>query len=240
MNVEEALLILDTALKPKFLNNVQEIVFRQAWLGETYQEIANSSGYNANYIKDVGYKLWKLLSKVFEEVVTKSNFQSVLRRQHFAFQLACLSHSAKQEESSSAVPEDSVSEVNGSVLQSKEIANPIEGVRGSQSRAGGRSRAPVPENACGAGVPEFSPSDRSALATDRRVPKLLITNVRGLGVRETRSLTFNRGFNLPDLKRIISPHSLNAFCLKTGCKLYFPDPRFSISDSSCYNFYSSI
>lgn len=85
MNLEEALLILDTALEQRVLNDVQELVFRNSWLGQTYVEIAQSSGYNANYIKDVGYKLWKLLSKVFKEEVTKSNFRSVLRRGHIAF-----------------------------------------------------------------------------------------------------------------------------------------------------------
>lgn len=89
MNVEEALFVLDTVLQQKFLNNVQELVFRQAWIGKTYPEIAESSSYNAHYIKDVGYKLWKLLSKALEEKVTKSNFRSVLRRRYFAFQHAC-------------------------------------------------------------------------------------------------------------------------------------------------------
>lgn len=85
MNIEEALLVLDTALEQKFLNDVQELVFRQSWIGQTYLEMAETSGYNANYIKDVGYKLWKLLSKVFQEEVTKSNFRSVFRRQYINF-----------------------------------------------------------------------------------------------------------------------------------------------------------
>ena len=88
MNVEEALAFLDTVLQQKFLNNLQELVFRQAWAGQTYPEMAESSGYDANYIKDVGSKLWKLLSEVFEEEVTKSNFRSVLRRQYFSSQHA--------------------------------------------------------------------------------------------------------------------------------------------------------
>lgn len=60
--------------------DVQEIIFRQAWEGKTYPDIAESCGYDANYIKDVGSKLWKLLSQAFGEEVTKSNFRSVLRR----------------------------------------------------------------------------------------------------------------------------------------------------------------
>lgn len=86
MNVEEALVTLDTALEKECLNNLQELVFRQAWAGQTYSEMAESFGYNANYIKDVGYKLWKLLSKAFNEEVTKSNFRSVFRRRYVASQ----------------------------------------------------------------------------------------------------------------------------------------------------------
>ncbi|MEH2302018.1 MAG: AAA-like domain-containing protein [Nostoc sp.] len=79
MNIEEALVTLDTFLEHG-LSDVQEIVFRKAWEGQTYPDIAESCGYDANYIKDVGSKLWKLLSQAFGEEVTKSNFRSVLRR----------------------------------------------------------------------------------------------------------------------------------------------------------------
>jgi len=79
MNVDEALVILDAFLD-RGLNDIQELVFRKAWEGQTYPEIAESSDYDANYIKDVGSKLWKLLSKALSEEVTKSNFRAVLRR----------------------------------------------------------------------------------------------------------------------------------------------------------------
>ena len=79
MNIEEALVTLDTFIEHG-LSDVQEIVFRKAWEGQTYPDIAESCGYDANYIKDVGSKLWKLLSQAFGEEVTKSNFRSVLRR----------------------------------------------------------------------------------------------------------------------------------------------------------------
>ena len=81
MNIEEALAILDTFLEHG-LSDIQEIIFRQAWEGQTYPDIAESCGYDANYIKDVGSKLWKLLSQAFGEEVTKSNFRSVLRRRY--------------------------------------------------------------------------------------------------------------------------------------------------------------
>lgn len=122
MNVEEALLILDTALKQSFLNDLQELVFRQAWSGQTYSEMAESSGYNANYIKDVGYKLWKILSKVFAENVTKSNFRAVLRRQYVTFQ-DVQSHSVS-EISQIIYLEDIVSvPINGNVSQTQSISD---------------------------------------------------------------------------------------------------------------------
>lgn len=80
MTVEEALTILDIVLKQERLNNIQELVLRKVLAGQTYPEIAVFVGYDAEYIKLVGFQLWRLLSKVFGEKVTKSNFQSVLRR----------------------------------------------------------------------------------------------------------------------------------------------------------------
>jgi len=80
MNVEEALVILDTVLQQECLNDIQDIVFRQSWEGRTYSEIAETSSYDPNYIKDVGSRLWQLLSKALGKNVTKSNFKSLLRQ----------------------------------------------------------------------------------------------------------------------------------------------------------------
>jgi WD40 repeat protein len=80
MDIEEALVVLDATLQRDTLTDLQELVFRGVWEGHTYSEIAAAAGYDATYIKDVGSKLWKLLSEVWGEKVTKSNVQSVLRR----------------------------------------------------------------------------------------------------------------------------------------------------------------
>lgn len=79
MDIEEALKIIDTALKPDRLSDVQELVFRQCWNGQTYQEIAEAASYDADYIRVVGFQLWQMLSKAFGEKVTKHNFRAVLR-----------------------------------------------------------------------------------------------------------------------------------------------------------------
>ena len=44
MTAEEALEILDGVLQPDPLSDLQELVFRHAWSGQTYQEIANAIG----------------------------------------------------------------------------------------------------------------------------------------------------------------------------------------------------
>ncbi|MDX1976650.1 MAG: NB-ARC domain-containing protein [Pseudanabaenaceae cyanobacterium bins.68] len=80
MTIEDALRVIDTILAEKRLNNVQELLFRQAWEGKTYAEIAEKSGYDASYVRDVGYKLWQSLSQQIGERVTKSNVQVVFRR----------------------------------------------------------------------------------------------------------------------------------------------------------------
>lgn len=80
MTFEKALAIVDKVLKQDSLSHIQELVFSQAWEEKTYAEIAKDSGYDPDYIKDIGYQLWQKLSKAFEEKVTKSNFRSVIRR----------------------------------------------------------------------------------------------------------------------------------------------------------------
>ncbi|MFM7885159.1 MAG: hypothetical protein ACKPCM_00335 [Pseudanabaena sp.] len=80
MTIDDALNIVDSVLGNKSLSTIQEAIFRQTWEGKTYSEIAEHAGYDAAYIRDVGYKLWQLLSEAFGDRVTKNNLQVVLRR----------------------------------------------------------------------------------------------------------------------------------------------------------------
>jgi hypothetical protein len=84
MTIDEALVVIDSVLKPGYLNHVQELVVRESWEGKTYPEIAASSAYDAEYVKNIGYQLWQSLSDKLEEKVTKSNFRSVLRRHKYS------------------------------------------------------------------------------------------------------------------------------------------------------------
>ncbi|MEG3922416.1 hypothetical protein QUA07_25360 [Microcoleus sp. T3_A4] len=80
MTIDEALLFLDSVLKQDHLNDIHILVLRQSWEGHSYPQIAKSAGYDAEYIKFVGFQLWQILTRVCGEKVTKSNVQSVMRR----------------------------------------------------------------------------------------------------------------------------------------------------------------
>ena len=81
MDIENALVVLDTVITEKSLNDLQLLVLRQCLQGLSYTQIAAEAGYDVDYIKNVGSKLWKLLSTALGESVTKSNIRSVLERQ---------------------------------------------------------------------------------------------------------------------------------------------------------------
>ncbi len=92
MNIEEALAVVDAALQHQRLNNIQEQLFRKTWDGLKYHETAEICGYDASYIRDIGYKLWRMLSNGFGEKVTKHNLQVVVRNHAHRFQVNPPSH----------------------------------------------------------------------------------------------------------------------------------------------------
>jgi NB-ARC domain len=80
MTADEALALLDRLLQAQSLRDIQEQVFRHAWEGRTYPDMAELIGYDTGYIRDIGYELWRQLTQVLGEPVTKNNLQAVLRR----------------------------------------------------------------------------------------------------------------------------------------------------------------
>lgn len=62
------------------LSDLQEIVLRKSILGLSYQEIADSTSYDHDYIKQTGAKLWKDISFALDKKVTKRNIGSILRQ----------------------------------------------------------------------------------------------------------------------------------------------------------------
>ncbi|HBB33653.1 MAG TPA: hypothetical protein DDZ80_24965 [Cyanobacteria bacterium UBA8803] len=80
MKIEEVLSFLDKVLPQKGLSDLQELVLRQCWEGQSYAEISENFSYDHDYIRNVGFTLWRTLTDALGEKVTKSNVKSVIRR----------------------------------------------------------------------------------------------------------------------------------------------------------------
>lgn len=82
ISFEALLKVANTAIfanNSRYLKNIEVAVLRGSWLGQRYDEIAKTVGYAPDYIKrDVGPRLWQLLSASLGEKVTKTNFISVI------------------------------------------------------------------------------------------------------------------------------------------------------------------
>jgi WD40 repeat protein len=78
-SVGEALLVLDAVLAPDSLSNLEELMIRHCSEGKTYAQIAEMTGYDDDYIRTVGFRLWRRLSQAMSIRVSKSNFQAILR-----------------------------------------------------------------------------------------------------------------------------------------------------------------
>ncbi|WP_445171588.1 hypothetical protein [Microcoleus sp.] len=65
----------------KYLSDIEMKVLLGSWEGKSYEKIAKSYGYSAEYLNiDVGKKLWHKLSEALGEKITKKNFKEALRR----------------------------------------------------------------------------------------------------------------------------------------------------------------
>ncbi|MBD2726663.1 AAA-like domain-containing protein [Nostoc sp. FACHB-892] len=80
MFVEDILQAVERILQDKPLASIQWFVFSQSWLGKTYDEMAEVSGYRNNYIKEVGSELWQDLSVALGKKITKKNLHLALEK----------------------------------------------------------------------------------------------------------------------------------------------------------------
>lgn len=86
MDDREALRVVDDLVYEKTgkrLNDLQRVILQGTLQGENYKEIYQkiSKQYSLEYLsQDVGYKLWRLLSRVFGEKVNKKNLRSAIER----------------------------------------------------------------------------------------------------------------------------------------------------------------
>lgn len=83
MTITEILQLADRVVfsqTGKHLDNLQESVIKGVWQGETYREIAEECKHSEGRVRDVGYKLWEILSEQLGEDINKSNFRSTFER----------------------------------------------------------------------------------------------------------------------------------------------------------------
>lgn len=78
MDLDRAEAIVKELLSPKYLSIPQRMVFRAAWQGQSYRNLAESAGYDQNYLKGVGAQIWRILGTAIQTKVTKANFKQVL------------------------------------------------------------------------------------------------------------------------------------------------------------------
>ncbi|MGB6300443.1 MAG: AAA-like domain-containing protein [Rivularia sp. (in: cyanobacteria)] len=79
MNADEALKIVELQVLSRQLSPIERLIFCKSWEGKGYMEMVEGSGYNSNYFKEVGSKLWHNLSEVMGEKVSKKNLQIVFK-----------------------------------------------------------------------------------------------------------------------------------------------------------------
>lgn len=84
MDFEQALEVVNESMFVhcgRHLTDVETAILLGSLQSQTYEQIAFTSGYSTSYIaRDVGLKVWKLLSQVLGETVSKTNFQTALER----------------------------------------------------------------------------------------------------------------------------------------------------------------
>jgi tetratricopeptide (TPR) repeat protein len=83
MDAQAALAWLDTIIPAQTgerLSDLQKVILGQVWLGRKYLDIAHSYGCTEGHAKDAGSQLWRLLSQVLRQKITKSNCRATLER----------------------------------------------------------------------------------------------------------------------------------------------------------------
>ncbi len=82
MKLESVYDTLDSAVfknQARHLTKVEALILEGALCNKTYDDISRQSPYSLNYLKrDVGPKLWRLLSSVFKTNISKKNFREVV------------------------------------------------------------------------------------------------------------------------------------------------------------------
>jgi WD40 repeat protein len=80
IDLEDAVVIVEQLLPNGKLSPIQLAVFRGAWEDLSYQKIARQAGYDVGHVRNIGVRMWSLLTCSFGEKVTKLNLHGTFRR----------------------------------------------------------------------------------------------------------------------------------------------------------------
>jgi hypothetical protein len=80
IGVEQAIAFVEKTIAPDYLNQMERKLLRDSWNGLTYAQMSRRYQYGDEYMKNVGFHLWRRISNRLGETITKSSFQSVIRR----------------------------------------------------------------------------------------------------------------------------------------------------------------
>jgi diguanylate cyclase (GGDEF)-like protein len=106
MNTDTVLETVERVLLSRQLNPVERFILHESWIGRTYSEMAQSSGYGSIYLKEIGSQLWQALSQTMGERVTKKNLHLILK-QYQPCRTEILSHPVRQKFSAQQTDADS-------------------------------------------------------------------------------------------------------------------------------------
>lgn len=79
MNSEKVLKTVEQLLQ-KSLSQIEQRVLILSWEGQSYRDIEENTGYVIGYLRDIGSSLWKELSEVLNQRVTKKNLSLILEQ----------------------------------------------------------------------------------------------------------------------------------------------------------------
>lgn len=87
MNITEMLQFADNLVFAKtgeHLDDLKQAILRGVWQGQKYSKVAEEYHCTEGHIKDVASELWKLLSDILGEELSKSNLRSTLERLQYS------------------------------------------------------------------------------------------------------------------------------------------------------------
>lgn len=77
MNSEKVLKTVEQILQ-KRLTQIEQKVLILSWEGQSYKDIEENTGYVIGYLRDIGSGMWKEISEVLQQRVTKKNLPLIL------------------------------------------------------------------------------------------------------------------------------------------------------------------